>query len=371
MPKRKSATRNSAAWNSAARDLAARRLAAPGLGIGSAVLALLAALAGPAAEARAADPSAQEMHFVYEVNRARHDPPAWAAEYGLGSVVGGDGLPVSLVGVEPRPPLALAPLLVDSASFKGEEMAANDYFSHQSQVAPDFLWPNELARAFGYPLPQQVPVPGGGFYLLVDDSNQIESLACGYGPGAFDYGQALNAVIGLIVDEGVPNLGHRVHLLAMDEFNALFVEAGAGLGSNAASQCRNYWAFHTGIRAEVVAFLTGVAYDDANANQRYDPGEGLAGVSVDAGGAETRTNAAGGYALAVPGGSHTVSCSGGGFVGLASAQVDVLGFNRAVDCLSGEGVQVDFEPAPEPGGVACALTAALALARLRRRRARG
>jgi len=50
------------------------------------------------------DPTPQELHFLYEVNRARHDPPAWAAEYGLGSQIGGDGMPVTLIGVEPRPP---------------------------------------------------------------------------------------------------------------------------------------------------------------------------------------------------------------------------------------------------------------------------
>src|SRR5262249_22249090 len=149
------------------------------------------------------------LHFLYEVNRARHDPPAWAAEYGLGAQTGGDGQPVTLVGVEPRPPVALNTTLVDSSRFKAQEMATNDYFGHQSQVGPPFYWPNELVRTvFGYPLATQVPDPLGGafFYTLPDDSNQIESISAGFGPGQNDQTQAINAVIGLIVDAGIPGL---------------------------------------------------------------------------------------------------------------------------------------------------------------------
>ena len=178
---------------------------------------------------RAADPTSQELHFLYEVNRARHDPPAWAAEYGLGSETGGDGLPVTLIGVAPRPPLALNTTLVNSARFKAQELATNNYFAHHSTVAPNFYWPNELARnVFGYPLATLVPIPGGqSFYTLVDDSNQIESLAAGSFP---NYTMGVNPVIALIVDSGIPSLGHRLHLLAMTDFNAVFVEAGPGYG---------------------------------------------------------------------------------------------------------------------------------------------
>lgn len=350
--------------------LLARRSCARNLGIGTGIgfaAALLAALAQPAL---AADPTPQELHFLYEVNRARHDPPAWAAEYGLGAVMGGDGLPVTLEGVSPRPPLALNATLVDSARFKAEELAANDYFDHQSHVGPDFLWPNELARnVFGYPLATQVPDPLGGssFYTLADDANQIEALSAGYGPGTSDYTKGVNAVIGLIVDEGVSNLGHRKHLLAMTPFNTVFVEAGAGYGANPSATYRNYWAFHTGVRSEIQTYLTGVAFADGNGNERFDPGEGLAGVTVDAGVASALTGASGGYSILVPGGEHDVTCGGGGFAGVAAAQVTVIGFNRQVDCISGQPAAVVDFAVPEPDAAALALAAAgvLALSRAR------
>ncbi|RIL05153.1 MAG: hypothetical protein DCC71_11465 [Proteobacteria bacterium] len=342
------------------------------------LVALLACVALLAPSAHAADPTAQELHFWYELNRARHDPPAWAAEYGLGSVTGGDGAPVTLIGVAPRPPLALNATLVDSARFKAQELADYDYwvvgspYGHQSGVGPTFYWPNELVRnVFGYPLATQVPDPNGGnfFYTLADDSNQIEALAAGYGPGASDYTQGLNALIGLIVDTGVPSLGHRVHLLAMSDFNTVFEEAGAGYGSNASATYVNYWTFHTGVRAAPQAWLTGVAYADGNGNSLFDPGEGLAGVTVDAGAGSAVTGATGGYSIPIAAGTHDVACSGGGFAGAASAQVAVLGFNRQVDCISGQpAAWVDFVPAPEPAALAAGGVAFATLAAASRRR---
>jgi hypothetical protein len=114
-----------------------------------------------------------------------------------------------------------------------------------------------------------------------------------------DYTKGVNPVIGLIVDSGVPSLGHRRHLLATAPFDTVFVEAAAGYGVN------------------------------------------------------------------VPGGTHDVTCSGGGFAGTASAQVTVIGFNRQVDCISGRSAAwVEF--VPEPGGAALGLTAVGALAAVRR-----
>jgi hypothetical protein len=329
-------------------------------------IALLASSAG-------AQLTEQELHFLYELNRARNDPPGWAVEQGLGSRTGGDGQPTTLVGVEPRPPLAMNEDLVGSSGFKAEEMAAANYFAHQSQVgAPNGLWPNELVRnVFGYPLPAQVPAPGGGFFLFSDDFNSVESIACGYGPGTQNLTLAIHALTLLIVDAGVPSLGHRTHLLATNEFNSIFTEAGAGYGNNNAANCRNYWAFHTGVTDPAGQFLTGVAFDDGDGDDLFDPGEGLAGVTVNVGAEQTVTNDAGAWSLAVDDGTHAVSCQGGGFGGTGSAPVPVSGANRQVDCVSGfDGLYVDFVAVWEPpqalsGVVAVFLVAALA------RRSRG
>jgi hypothetical protein len=131
------------------------------------------------ATARAADPTAQELHFLYELNRVRHDPAAWAAGYNLGAETGGDGQPATLTNVAPRPPLAWNPQLTDSARFKAQEIAANDYSGHQSTIGPDFYWPNELTRVFGYPLAPFVSNPAGGYSLLVGEGSY--SVACSGG----------------------------------------------------------------------------------------------------------------------------------------------------------------------------------------------
>lgn len=341
------------------------------LGALARVASLLLAL-GAAGIADAAEPTQQELHFLYEVNRARSDPAGWALEYGLNGLVGGDGNYVTLTGVAPRPPLALNTTLVDSARYKAQELASYDYFAHQSQIAPDYYWPNELARnVFGYPLAATVPAGGNSYYTIADNSNQIESLAAGYGGSATNYALAINAVTGLIVDNGVPSLGHRIHLLATSAFTSAFVEAGPGYGYSADATYRNYWAFHTGVRAAPQSWLTGVAYDDANGNALFDPGEGLEGVTIRSGGFSVTTGASGGYSLAVPDGTHTVTCSGGSFVGVSATQVAIAGANAAVDCISGEPIAYVAFFVPEADGGTAGLVAVTAIAMLRaRRRAR-
>lgn len=328
----------------------------PGVALAACLLA-----AGGAAPA-SAQPTAQELHFLYEVNRARHDPVSWAAERG---VVELHVAPNRIVDAAPRPPLAFSEVLHDSARFKAEEMAANDYFAHQSQVGPDFLWPNELLRLFGYPLPTQLPNPDDpfSFFVLPDDGNQVESLAAGFGPGPSDFSQALNALVALIVDEGVVPPGHRTHLLGMTLLSQQYTEGAAGYGFDGSSQARNYWAFHTGVTVPASPFLTGVVFADANTNERFDPGEGLAGVTVTANGLATTTNAAGGWTLPAPDGAYDVTCAGGAFAGTGgTGGVVVAGANRQVDCVSGfAGAVVDFVPVPEPGGAAAALAALAAL----------
>lgn len=330
--------------------------------------AVLLAIATPRA-ARAAEPTPQELHFLYEVNRARSDPAAWAIEYGLNGLVGGDGQYVTLTGVAPKPPLALNTTLVDSARYKAQELASYNYFAHQSQVAPDYYWPNELARnVFGYPLATTVPAGGNSYYTIADNSNQIESLAAGYGGGGNNYAFAINALTGLVVDSGVPSLGHRVHILATSAFTSAFVEAGPGYGYSAGATYRNYWAFHTGVRSTPQSWLTGVAYDDVNGNALFDPGEGLAGVTVQAGALSTTTGTAGGYSLAVPDGTHTVTCSGGPFVGVSETVVEVDGANQAVDCIAGEPIAYVAFAVPEAGAFLGGLAALAAITGLHRAR---
>ena len=254
--------------------------------------------------------SPHEQLFVYMLNRARHDPVAYQQEASL---------PVDLSYVSPQPPLAVNNDLFDSAEFHATEMAVHNYFAHQSAVTNQ--WPNQMARNEGYVLP--------GFFP--NDANNIESLAA----GTF-YNNAGEPLEALIVDEGVNPPGHRNHLLGIGSFSAGDREIGVGHAFNANAQFDNYWAIHATRTDTNDKFLAGVVFNDANANGRYDLNEGLANVTVSAGGGlQTVTTAAGGWSIEVGAGSYTVTAAGPGFAGTATAMASVNS-NVEVDFISGQ-----------------------------------
>ncbi len=282
---------------------------------------LLSAALEPAPADAVSQVMPAEQLLVYELNRARHDPIAYQHE---------QNLPIDLSYVEPRPPLAVNDSLFGSARFHAEDMAAGDYFGHQSEVTGD--WPNKMARDHGYPLAENWP----------DDDNFIESIAAGY-PTTMD---ALN---GLIIDEGVPSLGHRIHLLGISDFSADDREIGVGYAFAFSSDYRYFWGIHATRSDPADTFLTGVVFNDLNRNRRYDADEGLPGVTLSAGEQTTITNAQGGWSLAVAAGTHTVTASGGALRGTAGSTVLVEGENLEIDFLSGQdwGI-VDFDDTPAP-----------------------
>lgn len=243
---------------------------------------------------------AQSQLFLYLLNEARHDPPA----YQLAS-----GANVDLSNVEARQPLALHPSLMDSAQFHSTEMATEDYFDHQSQVTDQ--WPNANARAHGYPL----------LSWLDDDQNNIESIAAGYGTAAA-------ALQGLIESPG-----HRTHLLGIDAFFADNIHGGIGYAFDPSATYWYYWTVHLAKTDTVSANLTGVVFDDLNDNGRYDLNEGLSNVPVQIGANQTLTNAAGGWNLEVTANAtHQVDVLING--NTVTRSVDVSQQNRQLDIRS-------------------------------------
>ncbi|MBI3467521.1 MAG: hypothetical protein HY000_31310 [Planctomycetes bacterium] len=269
--------------------------------------------------------SAQEQLFIYMLNRARHNPVAYQQEAGLS---------VDLSGVAARPPLAVNDDLSDSAQYHTDDMTvAPYYFGHQSQHTGE--WPNEMARDQGYVLEASWP----------NNANYIESLVA----GTFINNAAL-ALSTLIVDEGVPDLGHRKHLLGTDEFNAGNREIGVGYSVNSSATYTNYWAIHGTRTSTNDIFLTGVVYNDTNGNGRYDLNEGLPNVNVSTGTLGLLTNASGGWSIEVPAaGTYTVTTTGGGFSGTGTATV-TTSQNIEIDFISGnpQGLVNFAPPAPPP-----------------------
>jgi hypothetical protein len=342
---------------------------------GMRAIALLFAATTLAAVARAGDPDGTEMEFLWQVNRARSDPGAWGHENGLGTL---------LDAIAPQPPLAWNATLANSAQAKAQEFIDHDYFAHQSPVTGS---PNQLiVGLFGYPLAGNTGFyfgPGCSPCVYGNSGNTgVESLATSFGPDGGLFASPIDAAWGLLGEicdvAGTPNScgtnSHRNHLLGAAALTAPMIEAGTGhtvLVESAASTI-HYWVFHTGFpvgsAAAMPQLLTGVVYADADQDSAYDAGEGLAGVTVEAGALSTTSNAAGGWSISVANGSYEVSCSGAGFQGTAhAADVVIADANRSVDCLSGEAAaRVDF--APEADGSLGGIASTLALAALARRR---
>ena len=255
--------------------------------------------------------SADEQLCVYLLNRARSDPQAYEIDAELTE---------SLAAVEARPPLAINESLFDSAEFHAVEMAANDYFGHQSAVTGD--WPNKMALDAGYNLPYS------------PTSNQIESIAAGVGNVAPN--TAAKVLKLLIEDIGVPSLGHRLHLMGQGGWQQ-HREIGVGYDTTSSSTYSDYWSIHTAYANTTDLFLTGVIYNDTNGNQLYDKNEGLSGVTVstDQGGFTT-TNVHGGWSIPVAPGGYFVTAAGGGFSGTGMSSVIVADANIEVDFISGD-----------------------------------
>ena len=328
-----------------------------------------------------ADPTPDGMHFLYEVNRARHDPAAWAHENTLGAL---------LDAFAPAQPLAVNRTLVAASQAKAAEFPQYHYFSHQSPVTG---WPNDLLRVvFGYPL------SGNSQYFFASSdcapclypsgtNTGVESLATSFGPDGGLFPDPVAAVRGLLGEICVSGMigscgtiSHRDHLLAAAAQTRYMVESGAAHvvveEPGPPASTTHYWTFHTGMPvanlASMPRFLTGVVFADADGDDRYDAGEGLGGVTVSANALATTTDAAGGWAIEAPSATYEVHCSGGAFVGTGVASGVGLGaVNRAVDCVSGNPqAWLDFESVPEPGAALAGAVAGCALVAIRARRRR-
>lgn len=148
------------------------------------------------------------------LNDIRQNPSAYSASIG-----------VDLRGVKARPALRWNKALIKAAQAKAEDMARRDYFGH---VDPDGYGMNIKINAAGYELPA----------MMYDDptKNFFESLGCGT-----NISTGKSVINMLIIDEGVPSLGHRKHLLGIDSFWSNCYDIGIGHAKNPNSKSQNYW----------------------------------------------------------------------------------------------------------------------------------
>ncbi|MFT6814445.1 MAG: hypothetical protein ACJAZ3_000333 [Sphingobacteriales bacterium] len=140
-----------------------------------------------------------------EINMVRSNPQSFVEKYDLRK----------LKRIKKSPELIWDDKLAKVAQEKAEDMAKNDYFDH---VDPKNKGLNYYLFLDGYPLTEE--------YERTDRANNAESIvASTRGPEEF--------VKLLIVDKGVPDKGHRKHLLGLDDFNAKHTHIGVGVSYNA------------------------------------------------------------------------------------------------------------------------------------------
>ncbi len=229
----------------------------------------------------------QEQLLLELVNRARANPAAEAARFGIPL---NQGLAAGTISTQAKQPLAPHQALVTAARLHSDDMLDRDYFSHTTLGTTNGA--GERALSAGYP---------------VDTVG--ENIAWGGTTGTLDQNQA-------VYDRHESlfrSPGHRENMM-----NPPYEEVGMGVkygqyrhtdnvNYNAAMVTENF-----GIRG-LSPYITGVVYTDSNTNSFYDIGESMRAGTVTAtnistGAIYTDTiGSSGAYGVIVPAGNYNVT----------------------------------------------------------------
>lgn len=270
-------------------------------------------------------PTANEQLMVELVNRARANPTAEAARYGISL---NEGLSAGTISTAAKQPLAINPYITDAARKHSQHQIDTDQFAHDGIGNGT---PKTRMEAAGY-----VFTGTWGYAENIGWSGTYPST-----PNQTTTTGELHRA--LFVDHNYPGRGHRINMLGANfrEIGAGVVSGGFTTGSttyNAVMVTTNFGLSGTNI------YLTGVAYTDAiTADAFYTPGEGLSNISVQATRASdgavfsTTTWASGGYSLALPAGTYAVVASGSGLGTVSYGDVTISTQNVKADFTPGSG----------------------------------
>jgi len=163
------------------------------------------------------DSNQKESRSAFEyLNLIRQNPNSYSAEIG-----------VDLSTILPQAILKWNDTLEKVAITKANDLANRNYFAH---VDPDGFGINYYVNKAGYTL-----LPN---WLTDPKANNFESLAAAYKGSIVISGK--DFIKQLIVDDGVPDLGHRKHLLGVGSWFASLVDIGIGIARNPNSNYKNY-----------------------------------------------------------------------------------------------------------------------------------
>ena len=231
------------------------------------------------------DPTDGEQYLLQQLNRARMDPvgegqrlAVWLRDTTTGQEVvaqygtNPDQVISDFAALPAVPPLAFDPHLIAAARGHSTDMVSTGIESHTGSD--------------GSTPPQREAAAGFSQWFAGENA-------------AYPFPSLDEVHAGYLVDWGNPGLGHRQNSMTGTYGTNVI---GIGLANEGSSDLlAETEDFGSGVLAnkDDPAMLTGVVYDDTNGNGQYDPGEGIAGVTVsmDGGAYYAVTSASGGYSL--------------------------------------------------------------------------
>jgi uncharacterized protein YkwD len=294
------------------------------------------------------NPSNQEQLYLEYINRARADAiveanrlanesaPGVQSAYSFFGISGANIVNQFTTSVangyldKHAQPLSFNAALLQASELHSQDLLAHNDQSHVSSnnppapFGPGFT-PSQRVQAFGY---------SGGVAENVYSYSQ--SVAEGHAAFDVDWGHGSNPgdpnYNPSFAGQGMQNpAGHRGNI-----HNGEFNEIGLGLVEGVGVEPDPVGPFLVtqNFGASGTPLVTGVVYQDLNANNFYDVGEGRGGVRVDVEGSAfyAISTASGGYTVPATGnGEFDVSFSGGGFAGFATTATVTAGLNVKVD----------------------------------------
>ncbi len=257
--------------------------------------------------------NAFEIYMLQLVNRARLDPAGEAARYKIDL---NQGLAAGTISATPKQPLVPNPLLNESARAHSQWMLDTDTFSHTGAGGSQ---PFDRMTAAGYAF---APPYAAGENIAFSGTTGPLGLLSSY---------IEDQHRGLFLSPG-----HRTNI-ENDSYREIGISQVTGAFTSGsitynASMITQNFAF-TG----TTSFLGGVIYNDLDLDNFYDPGEGIAGVTIRINGIAVATStAAGAYYLPLANGTHALQMDGGGLSGVFATSVTMAGLNLQVNARTAE-----------------------------------
>lgn len=290
-------------------------------------------------------PNGHEQQILWLMNRARANPTQeglWLASSTDQDVAGGrsyfgvdlDKLESEFAAFNTKPPAAFDNRLYAAAFVHSTDLISRDAQDHNQQF-------DRIADAGFHLWSARISV----FSYASSGLNAHAAFNIDWGPDDPDDGDGMQA-----------GRGHRMAIMSGDgEYTNVGIAAvhetddETDVGEYVTSG--NYCQANTDFANHFNKFIVGTVWDDVNDNGQYDPGEGIANVTVkpDQGTFYAETGDSGGYAIPVTdNGTYKVTFTGTGLPGTYIKSAIVSGQSVLMDIETGSDLPIKQQQFPLP-----------------------